>query len=84
MTIVKIVKTALWRHTQISNSEQRELTVIENNLILDPVEKQWFTQYPYKCDPPILENNEAQVRNLLMKTEKRYKEEFQDSVMSGF
>ena len=75
---------------QISKAEQRELKVIENNLILDPVEKRWTTQYPYKQDPSNLGNNEGQVRSLLLKTEKRlsrsehtcnkYKEQFCDFI----
>ena len=75
---------------QISKVERRELKVIENNLILDPVEKRWTTQYPYKQDPSSLGTSWGQVRSLLLKTEKRlsrsehtcnkYKEQFCDFI----
>ena len=78
---------------QISKAEQRELSIIENNLTLDPVEQRWTTRYPYKCDPSILENNRAQVQGLLIRTEnrlsrsedtcKKYKEQFQDFIDRG-
>ena len=75
---------------QISKAEQRELQFIENNLVLNPMLKQWTTVYPYKCDPRVLEDNRAQAISLLEGTEKRimkspetcvqYREQFQDLV----
>ena len=38
---------------QMSRIEQRELAVITENLVLDPIASCWSTQYPYKCDPAV-------------------------------
>ena len=42
-------KNCTYEIHQMSEIEQRELNVIENNLMLDPIQKCWITQYPYKC-----------------------------------
>ena len=78
---------------QISKIEQRELSVIRNNLVLNPVENYWSTQYPYKSDPSTLENNKQQAFDILCKTERRlirsevsstkYKEQFNDFIERG-
>ena len=55
----------------MSKEDQRELNAIENNLELCPIEKRWTTSYPYKVDPSILENNETQINDLAISTERR-------------
>ena len=76
-----------------SKEERRELNVIENSLELCPIEKKWTTSYPYKVDPSILVNNEAQVDSLVNITENRllkspenaakYNEAFEDFIKRG-
>ena len=55
----------------ISRVEARELSIIKENLVLDPIAQQWATPYPYKADPSTLENNYDQAEKCLLKLEKR-------------
>ena len=75
---------------QLSRIEQKELEVIRQNLVLDPVKEVWTTSYPYARDPSVLQNNEAQAESLAKGTEKRlmknkfmaekYNEQFRDLI----
>lgn len=55
----------------ISRVAARELSIIKENLVLDPIARQWTTPYPYKADPSTLENNYDQAEKYLLKLEKR-------------
>ena len=77
----KNCKTCTTDVYQLSMKELRELTVIEENLVLDPLECRWETPYPYKMHPSILENNERQADDLLCRQEKRFKESEDDKKM---
>ena len=55
----------------MSQIEQRELKVIQDNLVLDPVQQCWTTPYPFKQDPSILEDNRNQAIKILTKVENR-------------
>lgn len=74
-----------------SKVEQRELAVIEGNLELDPLRCRWSTNYPFKCDPSVLEDNKGQALKMMMRQEERllkkggeeYKEQFDDFVKRG-
>ena len=63
---------------QLSRIEQQELSVIEDNLVLDPIENRWKASYPYKIDPSVLENNEMQAESLLLKQEKKFQNSKED------
>ena len=89
-TAIESCKTCTYDVHMMSKEDRRELNIIENNLELCPIEKRWTTPYPYKVDPSVLDNNEAQVDALTLGTEKRlmkspdvvekYNEVFQDEV----
>ena len=78
---------------QLSREEMRELTVIKENLVLNPLEEKWTTMYPYKCDVSILDDNRQQAIDILRKTEERvlrseitsrqYIEQFDDFIRRG-
>ena len=57
---------------QLSRKEQLELVEIEKNLELDPIEQCWKTQYPYRCDPSVvLQDNYEQAKSFLLRMESR-------------
>ena len=78
---------------QMSREEQEELKVIEENLVLDPVEECWTTPYPFKEDPSVLEDNRNQALKFMEKIEVRlkkskskadlFREQFNDYVNRG-
>ena len=90
----KNCKECNFERTQMSRVEQNELTIIKNNLQLDPTECCWTTEYPYKEDPMILNkdgtDNRELAKKLLVRNERRllksperaaaYCKEFLDSI----
>ena len=76
------------------HEEQQELVEIEKNLELDPIEQRWKTQYPYRCDPSVvLQDNYEQAKNFLLRMESRLqkqpetqgkvKQQFEDFIKRG-
>ena len=89
----KSCKNCTFQIHQMSKIEQKELEVITGKLMIDPVHDCWKTEYPYKVDPSILEDNRTQALEFLYRTEKRllrsevsskqYKEQFDDFIQRG-
>ena len=52
---------------ELSRTEQYELDVIRSNKQLDPINNRWTTKYPFKVDPPILEDKKEQVISVMKK-----------------
>ena len=78
---------------QMSKVERDELKVIENNLVLDPVEECWTTPYPFTEDPSVLQDNRDQALKFMEKIETRlnksqtkaaeFRKQFDDYVNRG-
>ena len=76
---------------RLSRIEQRQYTIMHNNLKLDPIAQQWSTEYPFEVDPSeVLTENREQVIAMTKKTENRlsktpvvaeqYCDQFRDTV----
>ena len=81
-----------FRAKQLTYTEAKELSVIEDGLTLDPVKKIWTAKYPFSTDPSILKNNYSQAMACMLSLEKRldktkqmpqFNEQFQDAVDRG-
>ena len=81
----KSCKECRFETYELSRVEQHELSVIRENLKLDPINQRITTQYPYKTDPAILKDNREQAIGLMKSLEKRlrkrnYGEKFNEQI----
>jgi hypothetical protein len=81
-----------FRARQLTYTEATELSVIENGLTLDTVNKVWTAAYPFNTDPSILKNNYSQAYACMSSLERRlakydqtsqFNEQFDDAVSRG-
>lgn len=85
-------KECQFKNSQLSYEEMIELTAIEENLVLDVAAAKWTTEYSYKQDPSILQDNFQQAFACMASTERRlkkkgqlhaYDEQFMENVSRG-
>ena len=81
-----------FRAKQLTWTEAKELSVIEEGLSLDTTNKVWTAAYPFSTDPAILKNNFSQAFACMASIEKRlhknnqiekFNEQFEDAVNRG-
>ena len=85
-------KECQFKAVQLSYEEMQELEAIETGLTLNTVEQYWVSEYPFKRDPGILQDNYSQAFACMTSTEKRLKKrnqleaynlQFQETVNRG-
>ena len=85
-------KECNFKNSQITFEELTELTNIESKLVLDVQAKKWATEYSYKQDPSILQDNYSQAFACMASLERRlvktkqlesYDEQFLENVERG-